>query len=64
MNAVQLMVSEVLTFHENTDLFLSGDYYDISTDDNDPTKRITLIRVAIPIRNQLGWVTAAKADLS
>ena len=31
MNAVQLMVSEVLTFHENTEIFPSGDSYDISS---------------------------------
>ena len=64
MNLVKIMVSEVLMFHENTDLFPSGDSYDIYPDDNDLTKRITLILVAVPTRNQPGWVMSAKEDLS
>ena len=49
-------------FHENTDLSPSGDSYDISTGNNDPTKRITLILVVIHIINQCGWVTVGKND--
>ena len=59
---MQLMVYEVLMFHENTELFSSGDPYDISTGRIDPTERITLVLVGIPIRNQLGWVEVAKED--
>ena len=57
------MVSEVLMFHENTELFPSGDSYDISMGNNEPTENITLVLVGIPIRNQLGWVKLAKEYL-
>ena len=60
LNAVQLMVSEVLIFHENTELFSSGDSYNISPGDNYPTERITFVLVGIPIRNQLGRVEVRK----
>ena len=60
LNALQLVVSEVLMFHENTELFPSGDSYDISLGDNDPTERITLVLVGIPISNQHLWVEVAK----
>ena len=63
LNAVKLMVSEVLTFHENTKLFPSGDSYNIYLCNNDPTKCITVILVGVPIRNQLGWVEVAKEEL-
>ena len=59
-NSVQLVVSEVLMFHENTELFPSSDSYDISLGNNDPTERITLVLVVIPIINQLGLVEVAK----
>ena len=59
---MQLVVSEVLMFHENIELFPSGDSYDISPGNNEPTERITLVLVGIPIRNQLGWVEVAKED--
>ena len=62
LNAVQLTVSEVLMFHENIELFPSGDFYDISPGNNDPTKRLTIFLVGIPVRNQLGWVKVAKED--
>ena len=39
LNAVQLMVSEVLEFHENTELFPSGDSYEISPGNNYSTER-------------------------
>ena len=61
-SAEQLMVSKVIMLHENTELFPSGDYYDISLGNNYPTERITLVLVGIPIRNQLVWVEAAKED--
>ena len=56
LNAVQLVVSEVLMFHENTELFPSGDSYDIYSGNNDPTKYITILFFSIHIRNKLGWV--------
>ena len=56
------MVSEVLMFHENTELFPSGDSYDISTGNNNYTERITIVLVGIPIINQLFWVDVAKED--
>ena len=62
LNAVQLVVSEVLTFHENTELFPSDDSYDIYPGNNYPTKRIKFLLVGIPIRNQLEWVEVAKED--
>ena len=51
------MVSEVLTFNENTELLPSGDSYD-----NDPTERIPLVIVGITIRKKLGWMEVAKED--
>ena len=62
LNEVKLMVSEVLMFHENTELFPSGDSYDISPVNNEPTKRIMIVLVGIPILNQLGWDKVAKED--
>ena len=62
MKAVQLVVSEVLIFHENTELFPSGDSYDISPGNNEPTDHITLVLVGIPIINQLGRVEVSKED--
>ena len=56
------MVSKVLMFHENTELFPSGDSYEIYTGNNDPTERITLVLFGITIKNQLGWVEVAKED--
>ena len=43
-------------FHENTEMFPSGDSYDISPSNNYPTDHITLFLVGILIRNQLSWV--------
>ena len=60
LNAVQLMVSEVLMFHENIDLFPYDDSYDISMSNKDPTERITIVLVGIPIRNQLIWLEVVK----
>ena len=62
LNGVQLVVSKVLMFHENTELFPSSDSYDISPVNNDPTKRITLFLVGIPIINQLFWVELVKEE--
>ena len=61
-NSVKLMVSEVLMFHENKDLFLSGDSYNLYPGNNYPIERITLVFVGITIRNQLGWVEVVKDD--
>ena len=60
LNSVQLIVSEVFMFHENTELFPFGDSYGISPGNNDPTKPIALVLVGIPIINQIGWVEAVK----
>ena len=54
------MVSKVLMFHKNTELFPSGDSYNISLVNNDPNERITLFLVGIPIRNQFLWVEIEK----
>ena len=54
------MVSEVLMFNENTELIPYGDSYDVSTGNNDPTMRSTLLLVGITVINQLGLVEAAK----
>ena len=62
LNAVQLVVSKVLMFCENTELFPSGDSYDISPGNNDPTNRITLVLVGVPILNQLVWLEVVKED--
>ena len=62
LNTVQLVVSEILMNHKNTELFPSGDSYDISPGNNESTERITIVRVKIPIRNHLGWVEVAKED--
>ena len=62
MNTVQLMVYEVLMFHENTKLLPSGDSYDLSIGDIDPDERITLALVGIPVRNQLRWVKLDKKE--
>ena len=51
-------------FHGNTYLFPSGDSYDTSLSNNDPTKRTTLVLVGTPIRNQPGWVEVPNEDLS
>ena len=60
LNKIQLMVSEVLMFNENTELIPYGDSYDVSTGNNDPTMRSTLLLVGITVINQLGLVEAAK----
>ena len=62
LNAVKLVVSKVLMFHENTEMSPSGESYDTSPGNNEPTKRTTLVIVGITIRNQLVWVEAVKED--
>ena len=62
LNTVQLVVSEVLMFHESAEVFPSGDSYDISPGNNDTPEHITLVLVVIPTRKQLVWVEAAKED--
>ena len=59
LNLMKLVVSKFLIFNENPDQFPSGDSYEISPDDSDTTKYITLVLVGIPTRNQLGWVEVA-----
>ena len=60
MKSVQLMVSKVLMFHENTDLLPSGDLYDLYPGNTDPTKHITLVLVGIPVRDQPELVEVLK----
>ena len=60
LNAVQVMISEVLMFHENKELYPSGDYYDLSVGNAGPDERIVLSLVVIPVRYQLQWVEIAK----
>ena len=62
LNTVQLMVSKVFMFHENTELLPSGDCYDLSLVNNEPVEHITLIIFGIPINNKLHWVEVAKED--
>ena len=62
LKSVQLMVSKVLMFHENTELLPSSDCYDLYTGNNDPTKHITLVLVGIPVRNQPDLVEVTKED--
>ena len=45
LNELQLMISEVLMFNENIDMFPSDDSYDISPGNTDPTKSIALVLV-------------------
>ena len=54
MNAVQLMVSELPNFHENIYLLPSGDSYDLSMGNIEPSERIMLVLVGIPVKNQFG----------
>ena len=49
-------------FNENTELIPSGDCYDLSPVNNDPTKYIMIVLVGIPIRNQSNLVEVAKED--
>ena len=60
MNAVKLMVSEFLKFREDTELFPSGDSYDISTGNNDPTYQINIVLVGLLIINHPGWLYIAE----
>ena len=62
MNAVQLMVSKVLMFHENIKLLPSGDCYELSQCNNDPTEHIMLVLVGLPVRNQPDLVEISKED--
>ena len=60
MNAVKLMVSEVLMFHENTDLIPSVDSNELYMDNNDPTERITVLFFGILVINKISWADVAK----
>ena len=60
LNAVQLMVSKVLMFHENIELIPSSDYRDLSPGNNDSSDCITIVLVVIPGINQLNKVDEAK----
>ena len=58
------MVSEVLMFDENIELFPSGYSYDIYPGNNEPTERIPLVLVVIPIINKLFWMGVTKEELA
>ena len=62
LNTVQLMFSKDLKFHENIELFPFGDCYDLSRGNNDPTEKIKLVLVGIPVSNQFVWVEVAEED--
>ena len=62
LNSLQLMVPKVLVFHENIELLPSGDLYDLSLGNNDPTEHIMLVLVEIPFRNQHDLVEAVKQN--
>ena len=64
LNTVQLMVFKVLTIHKNIELLSSDDCYDLSPGNNYTTNHITLVLVAIPVSNQLGWMELEKEDRS
>ena len=60
LKEVQLMVSKVFMFHDNTELLPSGDFFELSTGNNNPTNFITIVLAGIPARNQLSWVKVEK----
>ena len=60
INAVKLMVSRVLMFHENVEIIPSVDYYDLYPCNYDPTEHITLLLVGIPVINQPDFVEVVK----
>ena len=64
LNTVKLTVFKDLRFHENTELIPTGKYYGLSIGNNNPTEGLTLVLVGINIINQLGWLEAAKKDLT
>ena len=59
LNTVQLIVSKVLMFHENTELLPYGDCYELSPGNNDPTEYIMIIIDGIPISKKHVWVDVA-----
>ena len=59
-NILQLTILKVIIIHENKDLLLSGDSFDLSPGNNDTTEGITLVLVGITFRNQLVWVWVVK----
>ena len=59
LNAVQLMVSKVLMFHEITELLRSDDCYDLSPGNNEPTEHIPIVLVGI---SWLGYLSEINLD--
>ena len=64
LNAMQLIVLEVLMFHVNTELLPSGDSRDLSPGNNDTTNQIKLFLVGMHVINKLVWVEVLKDDLA
>ena len=62
LKSVQIVVSKLLMFHENTELLPSGDCYYLSPGNNYPTDHIMLLLVRIPVINQPDWVEVAIED--
>ena len=60
LNAVEIVVSKVLMFHENIELLPSVYFYDLYPGNNYPNEHITLVLVGIPVINQPEWVEVAK----
>ena len=56
LNTVQFVVFEVLIFHENKKILPSGDSYDLSPGNNQPTEGIIPVLVVITFSNELLWV--------
>ena len=62
LNTVKLMVFNVFMFHENVQFLTSGESYDLSTGNNEPTDGLTIVFLGIPISNQLVWLQVDKED--
>ena len=56
MNIVQLIVFKVIMFRKNIDLLPTDDSSDISPGNNNLTEGIKIVRVGIPLSNQIGCV--------
>ena len=56
------MAYKVLMFHENTEMLPSGDSFDLSLGNDDPTKSITIGLVVIPVINKLLWTELTTED--
>ena len=60
LKTLQLVVSEVLMLHENTEILNSVEPNDPSHVNIDPTEGIILVLIGIPVRNQTVCVEVVK----